>query len=307
MLTIDVLKQNDALKVLADEQLKAIETMSANDEEQVIGRKTGEIYGGLEKDIKEVSGIDKVSGEKAYTYAKRIISHFKQTADSIPAVQQERDTLKNEITVLQAQISSGKGNEAIEKQLNDLKTQISQKDTLLNDLKSQLTTKLSEKETEIKSIRISGVLDSSIKDFKLKDTIPESARRILIDNAKSTLIKKFSPDMDEKGNIIFRREDGTIMLNPANNNNPISATDLLKLELKEVIQEESNQGGAGTGDAKGKGNLVLSLTGVKTQTEADDVIVKMLMDSGIARGTKKFADEKNKLWLDNNISKLPIS
>ena len=50
-LTIDVLRANAALAGLTDEQLTAITTLSVNDENSVIAKKTGEIYGGLDADI----------------------------------------------------------------------------------------------------------------------------------------------------------------------------------------------------------------------------------------------------------------
>ena len=44
-LTVEVLKANSVLAGLSDEQLAAITTLSANDENSVIAQKTGKIYG----------------------------------------------------------------------------------------------------------------------------------------------------------------------------------------------------------------------------------------------------------------------
>ena len=43
-LTVEVLKANSVLAGLSDEQLAAITTLSANDENSVIAQKTGKIY-----------------------------------------------------------------------------------------------------------------------------------------------------------------------------------------------------------------------------------------------------------------------
>ena len=51
MLTREILIANAALSGLTDEQISAITTLSANDENSVIAKKTGEIYGGLDADI----------------------------------------------------------------------------------------------------------------------------------------------------------------------------------------------------------------------------------------------------------------
>ena len=50
-LTSEILRANAATAGLTDEQVSAIVTMSRNDEDSVIGQKTGEIYGGLDADI----------------------------------------------------------------------------------------------------------------------------------------------------------------------------------------------------------------------------------------------------------------
>lgn len=69
MLTREILVANAALAGLTDEQIAAITTLSANDENSVIAKKTGEIYGGLDADILAASGIAKNGTEKTFDYA----------------------------------------------------------------------------------------------------------------------------------------------------------------------------------------------------------------------------------------------
>ena len=80
-LTKEILKANAALSALTDEQLENIVTLSANDENAVIAKKTGEIYGGLDADILAASGIGKNGTEKTFDYAKRVIGEIKGKAD----------------------------------------------------------------------------------------------------------------------------------------------------------------------------------------------------------------------------------
>ena len=74
MLTREILAANAQLSGLTEEQIKAIITLSENDENSVIAKKTGEIYGALDNDILTVSGIAKNGTEKTYDYAKRVMS-----------------------------------------------------------------------------------------------------------------------------------------------------------------------------------------------------------------------------------------
>lgn len=82
MLTREILIANAALAGLTDEQIAAITTLSANDENSVIAKKTGEIYGGLDADILAASGIAKNGTEKTFDYAKRVVAEFKTKAES---------------------------------------------------------------------------------------------------------------------------------------------------------------------------------------------------------------------------------
>ena len=87
MLTREILIANAALSGLTDEQIAAITTLSANDENSVIAKKTGEIYGGLDADILAASGIAKNGTEKTFDYAKRVVAEFKTKAESASALQ----------------------------------------------------------------------------------------------------------------------------------------------------------------------------------------------------------------------------
>ncbi|MGL5981136.1 MAG: hypothetical protein ACRCZY_09730, partial [Phocaeicola sp.] len=76
-LTAEVIKANEQLATLSDEQLSAIATLSLNDESAVLGARIGEIHGRYEADIKEIVGVDKNQGEKAYDYMKRVLGDYK--------------------------------------------------------------------------------------------------------------------------------------------------------------------------------------------------------------------------------------
>jgi hypothetical protein len=106
-LTSELIRANAALAGLSDAQVAAITEMSRNDEDSVIGQKTGEIYGGLDNDILATSGIAKDGTEKTYDYAKRVITTLKQGADSSAAKQKEVDALTKEKTRLEGVIASG--------------------------------------------------------------------------------------------------------------------------------------------------------------------------------------------------------
>ena len=96
MLTREILIANAALSGLTDEQIAAITTLSANDENSVIAKKTGEIYGGLDADILAASGIAKNGTEKTFDYAKRVLTEFKTKVEGANGLQSQIDSLAKE-------------------------------------------------------------------------------------------------------------------------------------------------------------------------------------------------------------------
>ena len=69
-LSIDILKANQVLASLADEQLAAIVELSTNDEAVVIGQKIGALHGQYDADVKALTGVDKKSRRKKLRLCK---------------------------------------------------------------------------------------------------------------------------------------------------------------------------------------------------------------------------------------------
>ena len=120
-LTVEVLKANSVLAGLSDEQLAAITTLSANDENSVIAQKTGKIYGDLDADILSVTGIAKNGTEKTYDYAKRVLGEFKTKAESAVQLQSTIDTLTKEKSRLEKAIQDGASDAETAKALKQAK------------------------------------------------------------------------------------------------------------------------------------------------------------------------------------------
>ena len=55
-----------------------------------------------------------------------------------------------------------------------------------------------------------------------------------------------------------------------------------------------------------QGGIVLDMSGVRTQTQAQEVIAQTLMKQGMTNGSKAFQEAMTQAWKDNNVSALPI-
>lgn len=124
MLTREILAANAQLSGLTEEQIKAIITLSENDENSVISKKTGEIYGALDNDILTVSGIAKNGTEKTYDYAKRVMSAMKADAEAATGYKSQIDALTKEKARLEKAIADGAADAETAKALKQAKADL---------------------------------------------------------------------------------------------------------------------------------------------------------------------------------------
>lgn len=304
MLTKEIIQANESLKGLSDEQLVAIATLSENDENQVIGKKTGEIHGKYEADVLVLSGIPKNTNEKSYDYMKRVMGEFKGKAESVSG---QIETLKTEIEGYKKQISEGKGSEAISKQLKDAEALIAQLKTTHESEKTEWTKKESEWNEKYNSQRIGYEFGNAKSALKFKKEYPNEIASLLVQKAQENILTTYKPDWIEKDGktvLVFRDAAGNIANNPENKLEPFTAAELLKLQLKDAIDTSKVQTGLGTKEVPA-GSTLVDITAAKTQVEADEMIEDYLLKSGMLRYDSKFSSEQLRIRKELGVSKLP--
>ena len=314
-LTSEVLKANAALAGLTDEQIAAITTLSANDENSVIAQKTGKIYGDLDADILAATGVAKNGTEKTYDYAKRVLTEFKTKAESATTLQSQIDGLTKEKARLEKAIADGATDAETKKALTQAQKDLAAVTTQFNELKGKYDQAEQTHTTELFGIRVESALQTATAGLKFKAGLPESATTVLLEQA-ITKIKGMNPELidDGKGGkmLAFKDETGAIMRNPNNQLNPYTPGDLLAKELETmgILDKGRQAAGGGTnppagGSGGAGGNATIEISGVKTRTEAYDAITANLQQQGLAVGTKQFDDAMTQAWKDNNIAALP--
>lgn len=311
MLTREIITANAALSGLTDEQITAIVTLSQNDENSVIAKKTGEIYGALDNDVLEVSGIAKNGTEKTYEYTKRVIKEIKAKADDAARLQGQIDSLTKEKARLEKAIADGSADAETAKALKQAKADLASITTQFNELNTKYNNAVADHEKEIFGIKVDNALQSASAGLKFKAGLPESVTRVILSQAAEK-VKAMHPEAidDGKGGkvIVFKGEDGAILRNPNNQLNPYTAAELLtkELEAMDVLDKGRKQQGGGTGNHRGRGDgKAIDVTGAKTRTEAYDMIAASLMSQGMTVGSAQFDAAMSQAWKDNNISALP--
>lgn len=310
MLVAAVLRANTALAGLSDEQVAAIEELSKNDENTVIGARIGELHGQYDADVLSVTGIAKNQGEKSYDYVKRILGDYKQKAAGTEALNTKIAELNTEIAGYKKTIAEGKGSEAMAQQLKDAQKQLSDTQALFEKQKGEWENKYNDLNKQYQTSQINGEFDKALQGMKFKTIYPESVQRTLINAAKESILLTSKADwVEENGTrkLVFRDSAGNIMNNPENKLNPYTAGELLRNQLKDVLDIGRQQTGTGTQPgAGGAGGGAFDLTGATTQVAADELISKHLMAQGYTRGSREFSDEAMKLRKENGVDKLPI-
>ena len=314
-LTTELLNANAATTGLTDDQKAAIVEMSKNDEQSVIGQKTGEIYGGLDADILAASGIAKNGTEKTYDYAKRVIGEIKGQAGNAAELQTKLTESEKEVSRLNGIIAKGGADAETKRALEQAKADLANVTKEYTTLKADLDKAKTEHEQAMFDAKIAGEFAKATAGIKFKADLPASVTSVLMEQAVAK-VKGMNPEYIDDGNggkVLAFMENGTPMRNAENNLNPFTAAELVARELNAMGVLETGRKQTGAGSQEGQGGKgayagTVDVSGAKTQDEAHEIIAKALMAQGKVNGSKEFADAMAAAWKENNdvIKALPV-
>ena len=297
MLTIDLLKKQETLAGLSDDQLSVIATMSKSDEETVLGKTIGELHGKYDEDILGTSGIPKNQGEKTYDYNKRVISKLKGDYSS---------TNEELVKVKEA---LGKKSEGDPKELKDLMDRAKAlEESLLSEQEARKNEK-SEFEGKLKLQLVDTEFEKVKGLLKFKGEYPENVKDILFEKAKEDIMKAHSIDFIEdsgKRTLVFRDEHGVILTNKNKALKPFTIEDKLGEVLKDVLDTGRKVEGGGSSNQKSKTGDSIDISSARSQVDADIMICEYLAKNGYVRGSKAFADKQAEIRTQSEVEKLPL-
>lgn len=296
-LTSELLKKQEVLSGLTEDQIKVIETLSANEEKEVINTTFGKIHSELDVAINEITGVQKNPNEKTSDYMKRMLSGHVQKIEELNG---SIKVLEDSNAELKKKVDEGISDEELKKQLGS-------KDATIAELQKKYSAKADEikalKEQNEKNIldyRISSDLQGALAGIEFAEGTNEAMKRLAIANAMAT-VKGMNPTYvagsDGVETLVFKDANGAEMLNPDNAMNRYTAAELIKGELVKlgVVSTEARGGGAGGRQPGAKQTIV----GAKTRSEAIDIIESMVASRGIKRTDEAFQKEVDKIYDEN--------
>lgn len=314
MITLEMLDANEATKGLSPELREAIVQMSKNDENATIGAKIGELHGQYDADVFGITGVAKKEGEKSYVYVKRVLSDYKNKIDSTANVRNELEQSKTQLAELQAKLEANAHDETLAQQLKDSKAQIERMKTQFAERETAFNTAKAKLESDIKGLHVDYAFKAAVSGLKFKGGITEGMKRILLDSAKAEVMAKGTPDVitDEAGavKLVFRDANGAILTNMANNLNPMTVEDMVRqTTLMDAIETTPVQTGGGTHSPSNTAyapQAGFTISGARTQVEADNMIAQHLLSQGITRDSLEFSSKLREIRDANQVGNLPI-
>lgn len=304
-LTSETLRGNVELSGLNDQQIAAIVQMSQNDENDVIGRRIGEVYRTMDETITSVTGVKRDGDEKTYNFLKRAATELKQKADGASKYTEEIATLKAEKTRLEGLVAKGAGGEEAQKQLAQAKADLENVQKEFASLKRQSEKQKEEYEKQIFGVRVDNEIKNSISGIKFKTDLPESVTKLLLEQAVEK-VKAFNPTYEDDGKggkvLSFRNADNSIMRNAATNLQPFTARELVERELDTLgVLAGKAAPGAGTQapSAGGSGGVVVDLSAARTRKEFTEIATQTLLQQGKTIGSNEFDTALQEIYKSN--------
>lgn len=250
-----------------------------NHETTIVNRKTSEIGAAIEKDVLDVFGEPKKENEKYHDYVKRAI---KSSKEGLSAMKTELEALK---------AAGGSTSEADKQRITALENAIATE-------KESLGSKITEKDKLIHELKTGIVIEKSLSPLraKYKTGIPES----VLSTFENNVVSKISSSMKEiDGNMVIVDKDGNAVLDPATYK-AISVSAFLENELKEVLDEGRQQGGAGSGKEgqqqqhqqtidgvkKDESGAIVEVESVPATVKSKVQLTEYLLSIGVTSGSK---------------------
>ena len=302
MIDKELIKGQEVLKGLTDEQVAAIETIAKNAENEVAARITGQVHQYYDDNFKAILGVDKPTGVKSSEFWKEQVAGL-ATKAAKAGDNTEVEKLRATITSLEEKIKQGGGNaallEKLEKEKGELAATVDDLRKKYTEVETEWKSKLTEKEQAFRKSEVSRLLDNQLSGLKLNEAIPENLRRIALNTAKQDILSKYEVEPTDTGSLIFKK-DGVILSNKENGLNPYTGLELVSQHeaVKDILHTAPNQGGAGTKAGAGPklAGDVVQVGAVKTKVEADEAIKVALHAMGIASTDPKYHEIKKRTW-----------
>ncbi len=261
---------------------KEHETFLENHNEKVIAPKVRDIYNQLDKDVKDLSGVDRNQDEKSYDYHKRVLGDYVSKVSGIAG-------LETTITELNKQIEAGSGDEQLKTDLQTAKKELENVQDLYRTEKEGWGKEKSDLEGSHLRSSFANEMDRSLLGIKFKEGIGEDIVKTVVDSIKNELLET-AERID--GKLVFNDKEGNILRNKETAK-PLTAEEIFRSRLKNIIDDGIKIEGTGVKpptitetDVDGKKVKTVNYSPPGTVRTKDD-LSKDLGEKGFVQGSEE--------------------
>ena len=301
---MEIEKINEALQENTELQNQLLETLIKSDAGQQLLNNHAEHYAKTkinEKTREYYSSIDEL-----------LSSYGLQAGEKGPGKLKTMDALKANLEALTAQQKAeGEAKAEEEKQAQSYRKKYEELQALAGNEKQELMKQLeamqSEMSTQKQSWVVSSQLEAAQSSLEYNPTFPA----LLVDSAKKMAVKELEAGAKfEDGKVTYHRPDGTPYLNSMYE--PMTASDILKEKLKDVLIVNTPGGGANPNPAQIEGNnSIISIpeATVQTKVQFEKVVEDYAKSLGVtqANNRTKFFEIYRAAKAQFNYDSLPLT
>lgn len=280
---------NTEFEVFEGEEHK---TFLENYKDTVIAPEIREVHDHYDRDVKELSGEDRNQNEKSYDYMKRVFGEYKSKSAKVTE-------LETTIADLNKKIKTNSGDEQLKIKLVTAESELASVQEQYKKGKEAWGKEKTDLLSSHDHAKLENVFDRSLMGIKFKDGITKDVQVIVVEAVKNELLE--IAEIIE-GKMIFKDDKGNILRNQ-DSMSPFTAEEMIKLRLKDIIDEGRKIEGTGIKPEiieDKEGNKTINYTpsdSVRTKDDLHEDLVK----KGLVRDSEgyKLAWAKYSLDLKN--------
>lgn len=288
---IEVLKPLTGVESIVLTTKKQFEDDKTSAVTQAINDRTSKWASDIEKDVFDLTGIEKLPNEKYHEYQKRAVALVKGDPERISQLEGQIEELKK----------NGKVDPVLQKELEELKAN-SKKQS--ETYEQQIEELKNEKVTFIKRNQIR----TGVNDLKFKDTLPPDVVQREISYAVNQMMEMQSEVREQDGeiSIVFLDENGHAKRNP--DNSYMTPKQIAESLLAASLAEERGGKGSGSQAPPSGGGKPETDFGVDFEIP-DDISSREELDSFLKqKGISSLSEEYKKITAYyKDVVKLPLS
>ena len=302
---MEIEKINEALQENTELQGQLLESLIKSDAGQQLLNNHAELYAKTK--------INEKTREYYGAIDEMLSSYGLQAGEKGPGKLKTMDALKASLDALTAQQqASTEAKAEEEKQAQSYRKKYEELQALAGNEKQELVDKLQALQSEMQNAKQGWVVNSQLESATSSLEYNPNFPALLIDSAKKMAVKELQDGAKfEDGKVTYHKPDGTPYLNAMYE--PMTASEILKDKLKEVLMVNTPGGGANPNPAQkqegNNSNISIPVTTVNSRVEFEKVVQDYAKSLGVTQATNrtKFFEIYRAAQQQFNYDSLPLT